>query len=258
MVIKRFLKQFHPKIIFFFMISCIRHYVVKGPENTPYFGGYYHGTLIFPREFPFKPPAIYMLTPNGRFKTNTRLCLSISDFHPDTWNPAWSVGTILTGLLSFMLETTPTLGSFDCSTYERKLYAKNSLKFNKKNSTFNELFPDIVAEIDEILTQTEQKQQLLSSSSAVVPLSMNDNVLSASTQLSNKNNLSNDMDHYDNNGEKYFQQMEVDNVKSNSSRSSLSTSSSTWHTLLSNLIVVTCFGIFTIIVNYVIRSLNTD
>ena len=33
----------------------------------------------------------------------SRLCLSISDFHPDTWNPAWSVSTILTGLLSFMV-----------------------------------------------------------------------------------------------------------------------------------------------------------
>ena len=44
-----------------------------------------------------------MMTPNGRFQTNTRLCLSISDFHPDTWNPAWSVATILTGLLSFMV-----------------------------------------------------------------------------------------------------------------------------------------------------------
>jgi ubiquitin-conjugating enzyme E2 J2 len=42
-----------------------------------------------------------------------RLCLSISDFHPDTWNPAWSVSTILTGLLSFMLETTPTAGSME-------------------------------------------------------------------------------------------------------------------------------------------------
>ena len=53
--------------------------------------------LIFPAEFPFKPPSIYMTTPSGRFKTNTRLCLSISDYHPDTWNPAWSVSTILTG-----------------------------------------------------------------------------------------------------------------------------------------------------------------
>nr|XP_035163171.1 ubiquitin-conjugating enzyme E2 J2 isoform X7 [Callithrix jacchus] len=93
------------------------HYVVRGPEMTPYEGGYYHGKLIFPREFPFKPPSIYMITPNGRFKCNTRLCLSITDFHPDTWNPAWSVSTILTGLLSFMVEKGPTLGSIETSDF---------------------------------------------------------------------------------------------------------------------------------------------
>ena len=49
-----------------------RHYVVRGPEDSPYVGGYYHGKLVFPREFPFKPPSIYMFTPNGRFKCNTR------------------------------------------------------------------------------------------------------------------------------------------------------------------------------------------
>uniref|UniRef100_W5KBT6 Ubiquitin-conjugating enzyme E2 J2 n=1 Tax=Astyanax mexicanus TaxID=7994 RepID=W5KBT6_ASTMX len=93
------------------------HYLVRGPEKTPYEGGYYHGKLIFPREFPFKPPSIYMITPNGRFKCNTRLCLSITDFHPDTWNPAWSVSTILTGLLSFMVEKGPTLGSIETSDF---------------------------------------------------------------------------------------------------------------------------------------------
>ena len=68
-----------------------------------YLGGFYHGKLMFPGDYPFKPPRIMMITPNGRFQTNKRLCLSISDFHPDTWNPAWSVSTILTGLLSFMV-----------------------------------------------------------------------------------------------------------------------------------------------------------
>lgn len=80
-----------------------RHYVVEGPEESPYAGGFYHGKLVFPMEYPFRPPSIYMISPSGRFKTNIRLCLSISDFHPDTWNPAWSVATILTGLLSFMV-----------------------------------------------------------------------------------------------------------------------------------------------------------
>ena len=79
-------------------------------------GGFYHGKLIFPQDYPFKPPRILMLTPNGRFQTNTRLCLSISDFHPDTWNPAWSVATILTGLLSFMVGGRDKFHTVDVTT----------------------------------------------------------------------------------------------------------------------------------------------
>jgi hypothetical protein len=40
----------------------------------------------------------------------TRLCLSMSDYHPETWNPMWSVSSILSGLVSFMYDTTPTTG----------------------------------------------------------------------------------------------------------------------------------------------------
>jgi len=127
------------------------HYVIKGPENSLYEGGYYHGKLVFPKDFPFKPPKIMMMTPNGRFKTHTRLCLSISDFHPDTWNPAWSVSTILTGLLSFMLEKAPTLGSIETTDYQKKQFALNSLEYNLKDKTFTELFPDICKEIEELL-----------------------------------------------------------------------------------------------------------
>jgi ubiquitin-conjugating enzyme E2 J2 len=39
------------------------HFVIKGPKDTPYSGGAYHGKLIFPSEYPYKPPAIMMLTP---------------------------------------------------------------------------------------------------------------------------------------------------------------------------------------------------
>jgi len=131
------------------------HYVVKGPENSPYEGGYYHGKLVFPREFPFKPPSIYMITPSGRFVVNQRLCLSISDFHPDTWNPAWSVSTILTGLLSFMLEKSPTLGSIETSDYTKRQLAAQSGAFNLRDTTFSELFPDIVKEIQENIRKRE-------------------------------------------------------------------------------------------------------
>ncbi|TMS33875.1 hypothetical protein L596_001564 [Steinernema carpocapsae] len=119
------------------------HYVVEGSPDTPYEGGYYHGKLVFPIDFPFKPPSIYMITPSGRFQTNTRLCLSISDYHPDTWNPAWTVSTIINGLLSFMNESTPTLGCVTTSEAEKRAFAKKSLAFNLQNKVFCEIFEDL-------------------------------------------------------------------------------------------------------------------
>ncbi|XP_062960885.1 ubiquitin-conjugating enzyme E2 J2 isoform X1 [Cynocephalus volans] len=129
-------------------------------------GGYYHGKLIFPREFPFKPPSIYMITPNGRFKCNTRLCLSITDFHPDTWNPAWSVSTILTGLLSFMVEKGPTLGSIETSDFTKRQLAAQSLAFNLKDKVFCELFSEVVEEIK----QKQKAQDDISGRPQTLPL----------------------------------------------------------------------------------------
>ena len=32
--------------------------------------------------------SICMLTPSGRFEPNTNLCLSMTDFHPESWSPS--------------------------------------------------------------------------------------------------------------------------------------------------------------------------
>jgi hypothetical protein len=47
--------------------------------------------VTFPPDYPFKAPSITMSTPNGRFATNTKLCLSFTDYHPESWNPLWCV-----------------------------------------------------------------------------------------------------------------------------------------------------------------------
>lgn len=106
------------------------HYIITGPEDTPYHGGQYWGTLMFPPNYPFAPPAIRMHTPSGRFQPSTRLCLSISDFHPKSFNPAWEVSTILIGLLSFMTSDEMTTGSISASTVERKHLAASSKWWN--------------------------------------------------------------------------------------------------------------------------------
>ena len=58
------------------------------------------------RSYPFKPPSFTMLTPNGRFETSTKICLSISAHHPEHWQPSWSLRTALTALIAFL----PTKG----------------------------------------------------------------------------------------------------------------------------------------------------
>lgn len=54
------------------------HYVIQGPKKSCYEGGWYHGTLTFPSEYPYKPPSIQMITPNGRFKVIRFCCILLS------------------------------------------------------------------------------------------------------------------------------------------------------------------------------------
>jgi len=119
------------------------HYLLQGPPNTAFAGGTYWGKIKFPNEYPFKPPKIMMCTPNGRFQTDTALCLSMSDFHPESWNPMWSVSTILTGVLSFMLEDIPTTGAVENpSPADQRRLAAGSMEANLKDPVFRKHFPD--------------------------------------------------------------------------------------------------------------------
>uniref|UniRef100_U5EME0 Ubiquitin-conjugating enzyme E2 J2 n=1 Tax=Corethrella appendiculata TaxID=1370023 RepID=U5EME0_9DIPT len=229
------------------------HYVIKGPEDSPYFNGYYHGTLLFTKEFPFKPPSIYMLTPNGRFKTNKRLCLSISDFHPDTWNPAWSVATILTGLLSFMLETTPTLGSIESTMYEKRKYARNSLEFNMKNEIFKELFPEVCDEINERLKKIEEHKQLANNSNNNNSNAVN-NKLGSNNNNNNNNSDNNNIDNNNSDNANNNNQNDPNNLTAANG----GYENSLWYSICTNLIVLIGFILFALICQYVIKSINID
>jgi len=118
------------------------NFLIRGPHDCPYAGGEYHGVLLFPSEYPFKPPGIKMFTPSGRFQPDKKICFSMSDFHPGTWNPAWSVATILTGLLSFMLSDEMTTGSVTSGDRDKKLFAARSHDWNRTQKKFQEAFPD--------------------------------------------------------------------------------------------------------------------
>lgn len=125
------------------------HFVLHNlPCDTAYASGRYHGKLIFPEAYPHAPPALFMLTPSGRFETNKRLCLSMTDFHPESWNPAWSIESILVGLISFMVdEADPkAVGALKEPAAKRKQLAKVSHAFNLTDAQFCELFPEFANE----------------------------------------------------------------------------------------------------------------
>lgn len=107
------------------------HFTIKGPPDSEFDGGIYHGRIILPNEYPMKPPNIILLTPNGRFEINTKICLSISGHHPETWQPSWSIRTALLALIAFM--RTPgngTAGSLDYAPEERRVLARKSKQWS--------------------------------------------------------------------------------------------------------------------------------
>lgn len=106
------------------------HFTVRGPVDTEFDGGVYHGRIILPADYPMKPPNIIFLTANGRFETNKKICLSISGHHPETWQPSWSIRTALLAIIGFM--PTPangTIGSLDYTAPERQILAKKSVNY---------------------------------------------------------------------------------------------------------------------------------
>ncbi|KAA8583403.1 hypothetical protein FQN60_015949, partial [Etheostoma spectabile] len=106
------------------------HFSVRGPPDSDFDGGVYHGRIVLPPEYPMKPPSIILLTPNGRFEVGKKICLSISGHHPETWQPSWSIRTALIAIIGFMpTKGEGAIGSLDYTPEERKALAKKSQDF---------------------------------------------------------------------------------------------------------------------------------
>jgi ubiquitin-conjugating enzyme E2 J2 len=69
--------------------------------------------------------------------------MTMTDYHPESWNPVWKVESILTGFVSFMTSNEWSVGGMQESEPERKKKAAASLKWNldnDKNNNFISLF----------------------------------------------------------------------------------------------------------------------
>lgn len=122
-----------------------------------------------------------------------------------------------------MLETTPTHGSTECSQYDREQYARASIQFNLKNEVFCELFPDITSEMQRTLNERKRDIRETITNGATGSAAAGAASLWPQTPASASDN--------NNNG---------------------------WQSLASNVLVLVGFGIFAMIVNFVIKNLNQE
>ena len=83
--------------------------MIVGPENTPYFGGYYFFEFNFPYDYPFSPPYVVYMTNDGKTRFNPNLykcgkvCISILNTWPgEKWSACQTIRSILLTLCSLL------------------------------------------------------------------------------------------------------------------------------------------------------------
>ena len=105
------------------------HFTLRGPVNTEFAHGLYHGRILLPAEYPMRPPDLMLLTPNGRWELNKKICLTFTGFHEEMWQPAWGIRTALLGLQTFMTakaEAAVGIGALDFPVQAREKLARES------------------------------------------------------------------------------------------------------------------------------------
>jgi len=80
---------------------------IVGPEDTPYHGGIFNLSILFPPDYPFKPPKIKFITkilhPNINGSGN--ICLDI--LQGRQWSPALTISKVLLSISSLLSDPNP-------------------------------------------------------------------------------------------------------------------------------------------------------
>ena len=79
---------------------------IMGPSASPYEGGVFYLNIIFPQNYPFKPPKITFLTKvyHPNINSSGGICL---DVLKDQWSPALTIDKILLSICSLLEDPNP-------------------------------------------------------------------------------------------------------------------------------------------------------
>lgn len=107
--------------------------MIVGPEDTPYYGGYYFFEFNFPLDYPHSPPKVIFCTnsENIRFNPNLytsgKVCVSLlNTWRGDQWTSCQTIGTVLLTLCSLLCKN-PLLNEPGTSICNRDLKNYNEI-----------------------------------------------------------------------------------------------------------------------------------
>ena len=86
-----------------------QHALIIGPENTPYFGGFFFFEIIYPKDYPKNSPKVTFLTIDNKTRFNPNLyadgkvCLSIlGTWTGPSWTPVMNIRLVLDSIRSLL------------------------------------------------------------------------------------------------------------------------------------------------------------
>lgn len=79
---------------------------IMGPSGSPYAGGIFYLRIVFPYEYPFKPPHVIFTTKvyHCNIDKNGAICL---DILKNNWSPALTVSKVLLSIASLLADANP-------------------------------------------------------------------------------------------------------------------------------------------------------
>lgn len=152
------------------------HFSVMGSPNSEYDGGIYHGRVLLPKDYPGSPPRVQLLTPSGRFIPGHDICLSASNYHPESWTPKWTVLSLVDALRLHMLTQANEIGGMTATPSERRRLAKISRSWAAGKLRHQTM-------INQGIFQWEESSDSPSSSSSATAIGINEDELDIGVQL---------------------------------------------------------------------------